>query len=159
MQEVITIGKRLVPAEQVAYVKPFDPTSNPEFKAPRDFKGRMVLLNREILLTEQTPQDFAAEHHLHLFTEDDVAVSRVIHFKIEIFEPTEKFTPAKPYRTRLKWTDLAGDEQSKLLVTAPETVIAEILKARTEMPSAAKRPIRKPARGRNGSRRMEGFRS
>ena len=157
--KVITIGKRLVPAEQLAFVEPFDPSGNPEFKPEKDFKGRVVLLNREIVLTEQTPQEFALEHELHLFTEDNVALNRTIHFKIETFEPTENFKPAKPYQTRLKWSDLAGDEQSKLLVTAPETVIAEILQAKTEPSTPAKRPVRRPARGRSGSRRMEAFRT
>ena len=45
--KVITIGKRLVPVEQVAFVEPFDPSSNPEFKPEKAFKGRVVLLNRE----------------------------------------------------------------------------------------------------------------
>ena len=156
---VITIGKRLVPAEQVAFVESFDPSSNPEFKPEKDFKGRVVLLNREIVLTEQTPLEFAAEHDLHLFAEDSVAVNRTIQFKVEIFEPKESFKPTKPYQTRLKWSDLSGDEQSKLLITAPETVIAEILKAKVEAPAPAKRPTRRPARGRSGSRRMEGFRT
>jgi putative SOS response-associated peptidase YedK len=44
--------------------------------------------------------------------EDSVAVNRAIHFKIETFEATESFKPTKPYQTRLKWSDLAGDEQS-----------------------------------------------
>lgn len=156
---VITIGKRLVPAEQVAFVESFDPSSNPEFKPEKDFKGRVVLLNREIVLTEQTPLEFAAEHDLHLFAEDSVAVNRTIQFKVEIFEPKESFKPTKPYQTRLKWSDLSGDEQSKLLITAPETVIAEILQAKTEPSTAAKRPARRPARGRSGSRRMEAFRN
>jgi hypothetical protein len=156
---VITIGKRLILAKEVAFVEPFDPSSNPEFKPEKDFKGRVVLLNREIVLTEQTPQEFAAEHDLHLFAEDSVAVNRTIRFKVEIFEPTENFKPLRPYHTRLKWSDLAGDEQSKLLVTAPETVIAEILSAKTEMPGPAKRPAGRPARGRTGSRRMEAFRT
>jgi hypothetical protein len=95
--KVITIGKRLVPAEQVAFVEPFDPSSNPEFKPEKDFKGRVVLLNREIVLTEQTPQEFATGHDLHLFVEDSVAVNRKIRFKIEIFEPTESFKPTKLY--------------------------------------------------------------
>lgn len=143
--KVITIGKRLVPAEHVAFVEPFDPASNPEFKPDKDYKGRVVLLDRDMVLTEQTPQAFAAEHHLHLFTENCVAVNRTIQFKIETFEPTDSFKPTKPYQTRLKWRDLAGDEQSKLLVTAPETVIAEILQAKVEAPIEAKRPSRKPA--------------
>ncbi|MGJ4993858.1 hypothetical protein ACQR0Z_05565 [Bradyrhizobium sp. HKCCYLS3077] len=153
--KVITIGKRLVPVEQIAYVEPFDPASNPDFK--KEFKGCVVLLNREMVLTEQTPQDFAVEHALHLFTEDSVAVNKAIQFKIETFEPTESFKPAKPYQTRLKWRDHAGEEQSKLLVTSPEIVIAEILSAKVEMAPVPKRSPRRPQRGRNGSRRMEGF--
>jgi hypothetical protein len=153
--KVITIGRRLIPAEQIAFVEPFDPSSNPEFKPEKDFKGRVILLNREIVLTEQTPQAFAAEHELHLFAEDDVAVNRAILFKIEVFEPTESFTPKKPYQTRLKWSDLAGGEQSKLLVTAPETVIAEIVQAKVEMRAPAKRSAGRPARARKGSRKME----
>ena len=155
--KVITIGKRLVPAEQIAFVEPFDPTANPEFKPGKEFKARVVLLNREIVLTEQTPQEFAAQHELHLFAEDSVAVNRAIAFKIETFEPTESFKPVKAYQTRLKWLDLASEEQSKLLVTPPETVIAELLKAKAEMQPTAKRPSRRPARGRNGSRRMDAF--
>ena len=47
------------------------------------------MLNRDIVLTERTPQEFATEHELHLFTEDSVAVNRAIVFRIETFEPTE----------------------------------------------------------------------
>ncbi|WP_456724780.1 MULTISPECIES: hypothetical protein [unclassified Bradyrhizobium] len=75
-----------------------------------------------------------------------------------MFEPTESFNPSKAYLTRLKWADLAGAEQSKLLVTAPETVIAEILNAKVDAAVEARRPARRPGRGRNGSRRMEAFR-
>jgi hypothetical protein len=46
--KVVTIGKRLVPAEQIAYVEPFDPSANPEFGPEKDFKGRVVLLNRSV---------------------------------------------------------------------------------------------------------------
>ncbi len=157
--KVITIGKKLVSVEQVAFVEPFDPTANPEFKPEKDYKGRIVMLNRDIVLTEQTPQEFAAEHELHLFTEDSVAVNRAIVFRVETFEPTESFRPAKPYKTRLKWRDLTGGEQSKLLLTEAETVIAEILGVKAELAKAAKRPARRPGRGRNGSRRMEAYRT
>ncbi len=156
--KVITIGKRLVLVEQVAFVEPFDPAANPEFKPEKDFRARVVLLDRQMVLTEQTPQEFATEHGLHLFAEDNVAVNRALQYKIETFEPTESFKPLSPYQTRLKWRDLAGEEQSKLLVTAPETVIAEILDAKIEAPAFARRPARRPARGRSGSRRMEAFR-
>jgi hypothetical protein len=74
----------------------------PEFKLEKDFKGRVVLPNRDIVLTEQTPQEFASTNGLHLFVEDSVAVNRAIAFKIETFEPTETFNPSKAYKTRLK---------------------------------------------------------
>jgi hypothetical protein len=157
--KVITVGKRLVPAGQIAFVEPFDPSSNPEFRPEKEYKGRLVLLNRDIVLTEQTPQEFGAENDLHLFAEDNIAVNRAIVYKIEIFEPTESFNPSRPYRTRLKWNDLDGGEQSKLLITAPETVIAEIVQAKIETAAPAKRPSKRPSRGRTGSRRMEAFRS
>jgi hypothetical protein len=156
---IITIGKRLIPANQIAFVEAFDPAANPDFKPEKEYKGRIVLLNRDVVLTEQTPQEFAKEHDLHLFSEDGVAVNRAIVFKVETFEPTESFKPAKPYQTRLKWRDLAGEEQSKLLVTPPETVIAELLTAKAELVSTAKRPAKRQARGRKGSSRMEAFRS
>lgn len=34
--KVLTIGKRLVPLEQVACVEPFDPAANPEFKPEKE---------------------------------------------------------------------------------------------------------------------------
>lgn len=85
------------------------------------------MINRDIVLTEQKPPEFASERELHLFTEDSVAVNRAIVFRIETFEPIESFKPAKPYKTRFKWRDYTGGEQSKLLLTTPETAIAELL--------------------------------
>jgi hypothetical protein len=32
MENVITLGKRLLPIEQIAVIEPFDPSSNPDFK-------------------------------------------------------------------------------------------------------------------------------
>jgi len=145
---VITIGKRIVPAEQIAFVEAFDPTSNPDFKPGRDFKGRVVLLNRDIVLTELTPQDFAAAHNLRLLVEDNVAIGQAIAFRVETFAPTETFQPIKPYRTRLKWRDGDGSDQSKLLVTAPETVVSELSMRRAESTPRSKDAPRRPARRR-----------
>jgi hypothetical protein len=57
MQNVITIGRELVPVEQIAYIEAFEP--NGQFKPDKPYKGRVVLLNRETVLTETAPQDFA----------------------------------------------------------------------------------------------------
>ena len=153
MQDVITIGKRLLPAEQIAFIEVFDPASNPEFKPDRDFKGRVVLLNRDTVLTEMTPQDFAAAHNMRLLTEDNVAVGQAIAFKVETFTPTETFKPSKPYLTRLKWRDQDGNEQSKLLLAKPETVIAVALRGEPEPDSARRTSPPRPARPRTARRR------
>jgi hypothetical protein len=156
--QVITLGKKLIPAEQIAFVEAFDPTSNPEFKPERDFKGRVVLLNRDTVLTEMTPSAFAVEHNLRLLADDNVAVGQTIAFRVETFTPTETFQPTKAYLTRIKWRDHDGNEQSKLLLTAPETVVAELSLRRTGLPAASKPAARRPAR-RRASPKVDAVRS
>jgi hypothetical protein len=153
--KVITIGKRLIAAEQIAFVEPFDPAANPDFKPEKDFKARIVLLNRDAVLTEENPAAFAEAHALHLFKEDDVAVNRAIAYKIESFEPSDKFNPSKPFKTRLKWTDASGADQSKLLITPAEAVIAELLETKAKAPAGKKRAARRPGRGRSTPSRIE----
>jgi hypothetical protein len=157
--KVITIGKRLVAAEQIVLVEAFDAASNPEFKPEKDFKARIVLLNRDTVLAKETPEQFAGAHELHLLAEDNVAINRAITFRVETFAPTESFKPTKPYQARLKWRDVDSNEQSKLLLTAPEALVAQIVNGVIEPAAAPKRPARRPGRGRNGSRRMEAYRS
>jgi hypothetical protein len=152
MQDVITIGKRLVPIEQVAFVEPFDPASNPDFKPEKDFKARVVLLNRDTVLAEITPQEFADAQGFRVLAEDSIAANPAIAFRVESFEPTESFRPAKPYQTRLKWRDQDGNEQSKLLLTKPETVIAVVLRGTAEAASDRSEPTRRPSRARTPRR-------
>jgi hypothetical protein len=156
--QVITLGKKLIPAEQIAFIEAFDPASNPEFKPERDFKGRVVLLNRDTVLTEMTPQDFAAAHNMRLLAEDNVALGQAIAFRVETFTPTETFKPSKAYLTRIKWRDHDGNEQSKLLMTAPETVVTELSGRRAELPARSKPAARRPAR-RRGSPKADAVRS
>src|ERR1700677_4287013 len=109
--QVITLGKKLIPLEQIAFIEAFDPASNPEFKPERDFKGRVVLLNRDTVLTEMTPAAFADDHKLRMLADDNVAVGQGVAFRVETFTPTETFKPSKAYLTRLKWRDQDGNEQ------------------------------------------------
>ncbi len=158
MQDVITIGKRLVPVEQIAFVEPFDPASNPEFKPEKEFKARVVLLNRDTVLTDVAPQAFGDAQGFRLLAGDNIAANPAVAFRVERFEPTENFRPAKPYLTRLKWRDLDGNEQSKLLLAKPESVIAVVLRGR---PATGVHPKDRPqrasrARGpRRGGRKAE----
>ena len=159
MQNVITIGKRLVPKEQIALVEPFDPASNPEFRSDRPFKARVVLLNRDTMLTETEPGDFAEAQGFRMLGDDHMAVNPAIGFRVETFEPTEAFRPEKPYATRLKWRDADGNEHSKLLLTKPETVIAIAVRHEAEPDATpSPRPIRsRPSR--RGARKYEAIRA
>lgn len=152
MQNVITIGKRLVPLEQIALVEPFDPASNPDFRPEKEFKARLVMLNRDTVLAEIPPQEFAEAHGFRILEADAMAVNPAVTFRVETFAPTESFQPEKAYVTRLKWRDRDGNDQSKLLLTEPETVIAVVLRGgadasppRTE---AQRRVSRRPALAR-----------
>ena len=152
---ILTIGKRLISLDQVAYAEPFDPAANPEFKPEKDFKARLVLLDRDVVLSENSPQEFAEANGFHLLAEDNVAVNPSLAFKVETFAPTESFKPGKAYKTRIKWRDANGNEQSKLLVTEPETVVAELSERGADRAAGAKRAPRRPARPRRGPRKVE----
>jgi hypothetical protein len=146
---IITVGKRLIPVDQIAYVEPFELSSNPNFTPERDFKARIILLNRDPVLTEQTPAAFAEEHRFNFLAEDDVALNGLVPFKVEMFTPHGNFTPTKPFKTRLKWRDPLGADQSKLLMTEPMEVAGVISKAplklktvRSTRPRSRPRPMR-----------------
>jgi hypothetical protein len=148
MENVIIIGRRHVPIEQIAYVEPFEPSANPDFQPEKPFKARVVLLDRETVLAEFTPQEFADAHGFRMLTEDNVATNPSVTFRVESFEATDGFTPAKPYQTRLMWRDPTGKNQSKLLLTGPEAVIAVALRGESLEASADRKRPRRPAQRR-----------
>jgi hypothetical protein len=146
MKNVITLGRKLVPVEQIALVEPFDAATNPDFKPEKPYKARVLLLNRTVVLTEATPQDFAHQQGFRVLAEDNVATNPTVAFRVEKFEPTETFKPTRPYLTRLMWRDEDGNEQSKLLLTKPEAVIAVALRGETEAGADRKEPVRRAKR-------------
>jgi hypothetical protein len=148
MENVITIGRRHVPIEQIAYVEPFEPSANSDFKPEKPFKARVVLLDRETVLTETTPQEFADAHGFRMLAEDNVATNPAVAFRVENFEPTDGFRPAKPYQTRLMWREPTGKSQSKLLLTQPETVIALALRGESLEAGVERKRPRRPAQRR-----------
>lgn len=152
MQDVITIGKRLVPLEQIALVEPFDPASNPEFQPEKPYKARVVLLNRDSVLAEFAPQEFSEAHGFRMLADDGVAANPAVVFGVETFAPTENFTPTKPYATRLKWRDHEGNDHSRLLLTKPEVVIAVAVRGEPEPAVTAKISARRPPRARSARR-------
>jgi hypothetical protein len=128
MQTIVTIGRKHVPIEEIALVEPFDAAANPQFRPKKDYKARVVLLNRDTVLAEFTPREFANAHTFRFLPEDDIAANPDITFRVESFEPTDTFKPAKPYATRLIWRDQHDIEHQALLLSKPETVIAVVLR-------------------------------
>jgi hypothetical protein len=140
MTNTLTIGKRIIPLDHIALIEAFDPEANPRFQPAQDFRSRVVLLNRDSVLALTPVDTLAKEHGFSLLAEDAVAANPAVYFGVESFTPAEGFAPTKPYATRLKWRDLDGNDQSKLLLTAPDQVLALMTGERAgTRPAAPKR--------------------
>ena len=146
MTNVITIGRRLIAIDQIAFIEPFDPASASGIETSRKFEARVNLLNRDSCLTETTVGAFAGEHKFRLLPNDGVAINPLVDFRVETFEPTGEFAPAKAFKTRLLWRDHRGIDYSKLLLTSPEEVLAATTAAETAAASDAA-PAESPKRG------------
>lgn len=142
MSTIVTIGRRLVPLEHVAFVEPFDPSSQARIQSEKPFQTRVVLIDRESVLTEEALDAFAGTHGLRRLSEDGIAVNPLVRFSVEAFEPMEGFNPTKHYKSRLLWRDLDGDTQSKLLVTEPENLLAAAVRRGGEVSASPSAGIR-----------------
>jgi hypothetical protein len=136
MDTTVTVGKRLIPIEQIALIEPFDAAAQAKLQTERPFQARIVLVDRESVLTEEALAAFAEKHAFRLLREDGIATSPAVRFSVEAFEPAEGFKPTKPYRSRLLWRDQDGQLQSKLLLAEPETVLSVVVRGAPE-PSTA----------------------
>lgn len=138
MSNLLRIGKRLIPMEQVALFEPY--VQNPEspIRSNREFKSRIVLLDRDSVLSETAAEEMAEIHSFRLLRQEQVATNPAIRFGVEDFVPAEGFTPSKEFLTRLSWHDLDGNSQSKLLLTSPEEVLSIVV--RGEVPDAEEIP-------------------
>jgi hypothetical protein len=94
---ILTIGKRLISLEQIAYVEAFDPAANPEFKPEKDFKARLVLLNRDAVLTENSPEEFSEANGFHVLAEDNIAVKTSFDFAISLARRIQLYEGATRY--------------------------------------------------------------
>jgi hypothetical protein len=140
---VIRAGKRLLPVDQIALIEPFTPSPTAPVVSEKEFHGRVLMTNRDIVLTEQSPSIFAEEHAFSLIADDNIAINPAIAHRVQWFGTSDDFNPTWPYQMRLRWRDPARVSRSKLLVTHPDTVL-EIITACARF---AKRPNGRPRRG------------
>jgi hypothetical protein len=57
MNTTVTVGKRLIPLEHIAFLESFDPSTQPKLQTERPFVSHIVLIDRESVLTEETRPD------------------------------------------------------------------------------------------------------
>ncbi len=147
--DTLQFGKRLLPVEHIALVEPFDPATQKNMKTERAFQARLVLVDRSSILIEETVANFAAKAGFRMLAEDNVATNPLIHFSVESFSATEDFPTVKQFQARLLWKDFDERQQSKLLLTAPEAVLAVAVRGQVaasgpgDATEAAARPRRR----------------
>lgn len=149
MSNFVVVGRRLIPPEHIALVESYEASANPRVQSSRDFRSRVVLINRDSILIEEPTKAFAESNKFRMLPDDEVATNPAVHFSVERFEAAEDFQPSRPYATRLMWRDLDGNDQSKLLLTKPEQVLA--IAVQGEEPPAAV-PSEHPAARRRAKR-------
>lgn len=124
MFETIQIGKRFVPLEQIVLLEPFDTSAQTKLFSEKPYQTRIVLIDRDSVLSEEPLATLADRHAFRMLPEDGIATNTAVHFSVEAFERAEGFTPQKPYKSRLLWRGPSGQFESKLLLTEPEKVLA-----------------------------------
>lgn len=134
----ITIGRRLVPLEHIVLFEPFDPSTHQRMQSDKSFQTRVVLVNRDSVLSEEPLAALAEQNGFRMLAEDGIAASPSVLFSVEAFEAAGDFQPTKPYRSRLLWRDPSGKAQSKLLLASPEDVLATVIRGSSNAPTAGK---------------------
>lgn len=150
MENVIRIAKRLIPIEQIALVEPFIAPTDPPLRTEKEFKARIVLLDRVSILSEETPEELAEAHNFRFVSKDRVATNPSVAFSVEEFEPAENFKPVKPFLSRLLWSDSNGNARSKLMLASPEELLSIVVRGEVglddgDLQSAPAKPKRKRA--------------
>jgi hypothetical protein len=135
MDNVIRISKRLIPIERIALFEPFVISTDQGLRSTKEFKARIVLLDKVSILSEETPEQLGVAHRFRMVAADRVATNPAVHFQVETFEPAEHFKPTRPFLSRLSWHDQDGNTQSKLLLAPPEIVLAVVVRGE-EVPGA-----------------------
>src|SRR5271169_1586936 len=83
-QNIIAIGRKRFPIEEIALVEPFEPPAEqpPRFTSDKDFKARVVLIDRYNVLTEDTVEAFAEANKFRRLPDDNVATNPAVRFEV-----------------------------------------------------------------------------
>lgn len=126
MPTFVTVGRKLIAQKHIALVELFETSASARIKTERGFLSRVVLVNRDSFLSEDPPAFFVSEHGFRMLPDDNVALNPLVLYQVEEFVPSEAYHPGKPYASRVLWKALDGNENSKLLLSLPEHVVAVV---------------------------------
>jgi hypothetical protein len=128
MENVVRVSKHLLPIERIALIEPFVASAGEPLNTNKEFKTRIVLRDRISVLSEDDPETLAKAHGFRWIEADRVGVNPLVVFRVELFSPTESFKPSKEFLSRIAWTDEGGNTQSKLMLTAPDALLAIVFR-------------------------------
>lgn len=146
MDNLIRINKRLIPLEHVALVEPYVADPNSPLRTSKDFKSRIVLLDKDSVLSEDSTEEFAARHAFRMIAPDGIATNPEVAYWVETFAPDDSFRPEKPFATRILWRAVTGFAHSRLLLAPPEAVLAIAVRGLREPPNTEGDAEPQPAR-------------
>ena len=97
-QNIIAIGRKRFPIEEIALVEPFEPPAeqSPRFTSDKEFKARVVLIDRYNVLTEDTVEAFAEANKFRRLPDDNVATNRRCGFGSRPSSRRRVFSHANP---------------------------------------------------------------
>jgi hypothetical protein len=153
MENVIRVAKRLIPIEQIVLFEPFIAPTDPPLRTEKEFKSRIVLLDRMSILSEESAEELTAAHSFRFVAADRIGTNPAVQFSVEDFEPAENFKPRKPFLSRLSWSDSDGNARSKLMLASPEVLLAAVVRGEVDPGTEASNAAPKPRRRRSPAAR------
>jgi hypothetical protein len=125
---IIQTGRHHIPLPHIVCVESWDPgKQRADFKTDRPYRSRIILRTRnETHLCEELPEDFVTRYGFRYLVTEQIAINPAIKFRVETYVPNGLQT-TKDFKTRLRWRDMDGEWQSRLLETPAEVVAANVL--------------------------------
>jgi hypothetical protein len=149
MSTFVIVGKRLIPREHIAFVESYDAAASPQLQTTRDFRGCVMMVNRDSILIEEPVSEFASANGFRMLLIDRFATNSAVALRVETFVAANGFKPNRANATRLLWRDLEGNEQCKLLLSEPDTALAIAVRGEVEAATPPDAVLRRS----NGKRR------
>jgi hypothetical protein len=126
----LIVGRRQIPRSSVALVEPCSFPDDSISRPTAHVYGRVVLINRDSILVGEYPVSFSRVHGFCWLSTDQAGLNPDVSFRVQDFLPPVGFVPSRAFASRVVWRDQDGNEQSKLLLSEPNTVLEALSRAK-----------------------------